>query len=379
MNAPHPNTRAWVEVDTDQLEHNFQRLVADMPPSLAFGSVVKDEAYGHGASRVAQVALRHGAALLYVSNVAEGIALREDGHVAPITVFGERDPSELEAMAHWKLTPVIGSRPGAEAVARLARELGRPFPAYLEVDTGMGRWGFHWRREQEDLVRVVQMEALQFVGIDTHFPMSDESDKTFALHQIDAFHQTVDTLETATGRSLGSRSLCNTGGYLDLPSAHADRVRLGILPLGVWPSKVCRRIEGIRPVLSVRARVARVNALDRGDNVGYGLRYQAPEPRRIAVLPIGYGDGMPRLRNAGHVLIHGRRAPIVGGNAMDATMVDVTDIPDTQAGSIATLLGTDGEASITVHEVAAWKGTVSYEVLTAWRARLPRVEVSATP
>ena len=377
MNQPPPQTRAWVEIDRRQLEENFRRLRADMPPGLRFGAVVKDEAYGHGAATVAKTATQHGAALLYVSNVDEGIALREAGLELPITVFGERAPEELEVMQQWKLTPVVGSLEGARAVISLAAKLNGKIDVYLEIDTGMGRWGFHRRREHRQLAEVASMDSLHILGVDTHFPMSDESDKSFANGQISDFHQTVDAIESETGRSLGSRSLCNTGGYLDLPSAHADRVRLGILPLGVWPSKVCRRIPGIQPALSVRARVARVKALDTGNNVGYGLRYQAPEPRRIAVLPLGYGDGMPRLRNSGHVLIHGKPAPIVGGNAMDATMVDVSAIPETRAGSIATILGIDGVESISAHDIATWKGTVSYEAITAWRGRLPRIETTS--
>ena len=175
------------------------------------------------------------------------------------------------------------------------------------------------------------------------------------------------------GMSVALRHLCNSGGFLDLPHARFDMVRLGILPLGVFPSSVCRRIPGLQPVMSVKARIAAIQNLGPGDSVGYGMRYTAPNSRRIAVLPLGYGDGFPRVRNQGAVLIHGRRAPLVGGVAMDAITVDVTDIPAAKLWDEAIVMGKQGDDEISVHEVAKLKGSVSYDVLTAWRARLPRV------
>jgi alanine racemase len=150
-------------------------------------------------------------------------------------------------------------------------------------------------------------------------------------------------------------------------------VRLGILPLGVFPSAVCRRIPGIQSAMSVKARIAAIQNLQPGDSVGYGMRFTADSPRRIAVLPIGYGDGFPRVRNQGCTLIHGQRAPLIGGVAMDAITVDITDIPAAQLWDVAVLMGRQGDQEISVHDVAKLKGSVSYDVLTAWRARLPRI------
>ena len=169
------------------------------------------------------------------------------------------------------------------------------------------------------------------------------------------------------------RHLCNSGGFLDLPQACFDMVRVGILALGVYPSTVCRRIPGIEPVMTVKARLAAIQKLQTGDAVGYGMRYIAPSPRRLAVLPVGYGDGFPRVRNQGCVLVHGRRAPIIGGVAMDAAMVVITEIPEVQLWDEAVLMGRQGTEEITVHEVAKLKNSVSYDMLTAWRARLPRI------
>jgi alanine racemase len=177
----------------------------------------------------------------------------------------------------------------------------------------------------------------------------------------------------ARGQTVRHRHLCNSGGFLDLPQAHFDLVRLGILALGVWPSLVCRRFEGIRPVMTVRTRIVGTRKIEAGDCVGYGMHYRAASPRRLAILPVGYGDGYPRVRNQGFVLIAGRRAPVVGGNAMDATMVDITDIPEAGMWSEVVLMGCQGREEITARELAQWKHTVTYEVLVGWRSRLPRV------
>ena len=211
-------------------------------------------------------------------------------------------------------------------------------------------------------------------GMFSHFSMSDELDKSFAHEQLGRFRAACASVEQA-GLVVGCRHLCNSGGFLDLPEAHFDMVRIGLLPLGVFPSQVCRRIEGIEPVGTLKTRLAVVRDIRKGDNVGYGLRYHAPGDRRLGVLPLGYGDGYPRVRNEGHVLVHGKRAPIIGANAMDSTMVDLTDIPEAAAWDEVVLMGRQGDCEITAHDLAAWKGTVSYEVLTAWRSRLPRIHL----
>jgi len=172
------------------------------------------------------------------------------------------------------------------------------------------------------------------------------------------------------------RHCCNSGGFLDLPQAHLDMVRTGILMHGVFPSTVCRRIPGIEPVMSVKARIAAIQTLRPGEVVGYGMRYTASSQRRIAILPIGYGDGFPRVRNEGGAIIHGRRAPLVGGVAMDAITVDVTDIPEARMWDEAVIMGQQGKEEITVRDVAVLKKTVTYDVLTNWRLRLRRQAVN---
>ena len=166
--------------------------------------------------------------------------------------------------------------------------------------------------------------------------------------------------------------MSNTGGLLDLPHAHFTMIRSGILHLGVYPSLVCKRIEGLAPVMSVKASIPALRQLREGDRVGYGMHFTATKPMQIAILPIGYGDGYPRVRNEGYVLIHGERCPVVGGNAMDATMVDVSHLPDVAIGDEVVLMGGQGDEWIDPRDLVKWKKTVCYEILTGWRSRLPR-------
>jgi alanine racemase len=246
---------------------------------------------------------------------------------------------------------------------------------HVKLNTGMNRFGVHWKESLGVLEAVHASSWLSLEGVMSHFSMSDETDKSFAHLQLGRFREVLDQMQTR-GLKARWRHLANSGGYLDLPQAHFDMVRIGILALGVYPSEVCRRIPGIEPVMQVKSRVATIQSIQQGDNVGYGLRYTASGPRRIGVLPIGYGDGFPRLRNLGHVLVRGCRAPVVGANAMDALMVDLTDIPRAQPWDEAVLMGRQGELEITIHDIARWGNTVSYDALCGWRSRLPRVYTS---
>lgn len=362
---------AWVEIDLAQLRENFRLINQDKQPQLQILSVVKNNAYGHGAVEVAGAAIASGVWGLAVVTIDEAISLRERDIRAPILLLGERMPEELPACLHYDLIPCINEAKKAVMYAELALKAGRRAPIHVEVDTGMSRYGVRWEKALPLLLELFKLENLTVAGIMSHFAMSDEKDKSFALLQLSRFNSVLQRIENA-GLPMPLRHMCNSGGYLDLPRAHFDMVRLGILPLGVYPSAVCRRIPGIRPVMAVKTRIVAIQHLQPGDCVGYGMRYQARRAHPIAVLPIGYGDGFPRVRNTGSVLIRGRRAPIVGGNAMDATMVDITEIPEAGVGDEAVLMGSQGKEQISAHEIASWKSSVSYDILVGWRSRLPR-------
>ena len=366
-----PPRAAWIEIDLEQLRRNFG-LIRAVAPRLEILSVVKAGAYGHGSVPVAQVALAGGADMLGVATLGEAAVLRDAGITAPILLFGNHPPECFQGIRELDLIPALSDLDSTRALNQFARAGHWTPKVHLKVNTGMNRYGFRSEEVGNWLPRVRECEALRCTGVFSHFVMSDEADKSFAHEQRRRFQAVLDAMATANFAP-GCRHLGNSGAFLDLPEAHYDRVRLGILPLGVYPSRVCRRLPGIEPVLSVKARIAALADLAAGETVGYGLKYVAPGPRRVAIVPVGYADGYPRLRNAGQALVHGQRAPLVGGVAMDALAVDVTEVPAVAMFDEVVLLGSQGGEEIRVEELAQLGQTVSYDILAGWRNRLPRV------
>jgi alanine racemase len=371
-----PLRPAWVEIDLARLRRNLQLIRRDLPRHVQLLAVVKDEGYGHGALDVARIALEEGAWGFGLSTLEEAVALRDAGITAPLLLLGERQEPELPWCVEHNLTVCVNESHTVRKLAHAAAHAGKRVPVHLKIHTGMSRFGVRWDEALPLIEQIGAEKSLSLEGVMTHFAQSDETDKTFANLQFSRFNEVLQGM-VARNISVKLRHTCNSGGFLDLPHAHLDMVRVGILMYGVFPSLVCRRIPGIEPVMSVKARIAAIQKLKPGEVVGYGMRYAAPSERRIAVLPIGYGDGFPRVRNQGGALIHGKHAPLVGGIAMDALMVDITDIPEAQMWDEAVIMGRQGSEEITVHDLAKLKNSVSYEVLTSWRLRLRRKSVNS--
>ena len=372
-----PLRPAWVEIDLARLRRNLQLIRRDLPRHVQLLAVVKDEAYGHGALDVARIALEEGAWGFGLSTLEEAMVLRDAGITAPLLLLGERQEAELPWCVEHDLTVCVNETHTVRKLAHAAAQASKRVPVHLKIHTGMSRFGVRWDEALPLIEQIGSEKSLSLEGVMTHFAQSDETDKTFANLQFSRFNEVLQGM-AARGISVKLRHACNSGGFLDLPHAHLDMVRVGILMFGIFPSSVCRRIPGIEPVMSVKARIAAIQKLKPGEVVGYGMRYTAPAERRIAVLPIGYGDGFPRVRNTGGALIRGRRAPLIGGIAMDALMVDITDIPEAQMWDEAVIMGRQGNEEITVHDMAKLKNSVSYEVLTSWRLRLRRKSVNTT-
>jgi alanine racemase len=370
-----PQRPAWTEIDLGKLRRNLQLIRGDLPKHVRLMAVVKDEAYGHGALDVARVAVGEGAWGFGLSTLEEAMHLRDAGITAPLLLLGERREAELEWCVAHDLTVCVNEPHNVRALARIAADFGKRVPVHVKIHTGMSRYGVRWDEALPLIEKILAEKPLELEGVMTHFAQSDETDKTFANLQFSRFKEVLDALD-ARKISVPLKHACNSGGFLDLPHAHLDMVRAGILLYGVFPSQACRKIAGIEPVMSVKARIAAIQKLKAGEVVGYGMRYTAAAERRIAILPIGYGDGFPRVRNEGCALIHGRRAPLVGGIAMDALMVDITDIPQAQMWDEAVLMGRQGHDEITVRDIAKLKNSVTYDVLTNWRLRLRRKSVN---
>ncbi len=370
-----PLRPAWTEIDLGKLRRNLQLVRGDLPKHVRLMAVVKDEAYGHGALDVARVAVEEGAWGFGLSTLEEAMHLREGGITAPLLLLGERQEAELEWCVAHDLTVCVNEPHAVRKLAKIAAEFGKCVPVHVKIHTGMSRYGVRWDEALPLIEKILAEKSLSLEGVMTHFSQSDETDKTFASIQFSRFQEILTALDQKK-ISVKLRHACNSGGFLDLPNAHLDMVRVGILLYGVFPSQVCRTIPGIEPVMSVKAKIAAIQKLKVGEVVGYGMRYTAKTERRIAILPIGYGDGFPRVRNEGCALIHGQRAPLIGGIAMDALMVDITDIPQAQMWDEAVLMGKQGADEITVRDIATLKKSVTYDVLTNWRLRLRRKSVN---
>ncbi len=362
----------WAEIDLDAIAANAAALRA-RAGGVELMVAVKANGYGHGAVEVARAALEGGATRLAVHRVEEGVELRQAGITAPILIMGYTLPTAAEVIVRQGLTPTVNSRPQAVALAEAARKLDRPVSVHVKVDTGMGRYGL-LPDEVVDFVGYLDtLPGLVLEGLYTHFAVADLADKAFTRHQFGLYLDVVHRLEQA-GFFFPLKHVANSATTLDLPEMALDMVRCGIALYGLRPSDEVEPAIPLRPALTLKSRVARVRTLPAGASISYGRTYITDRPTPVALVPVGYGDGYHRLiSNRGAVLIHGRRAPIVGRVCMDQFVVDVTHIPNVQLHDEVVLVGRQGEGHIPAEEVARWAETINYEVTTGLLPRVTRV------
>ncbi len=364
---------AWAEIDLDAIAHNTRLLKERAGQRCELMVAVKANAYGHGAAVVSRAAVAAGASRLAVSRTEEGIELRQAGVAAPILLLSYTLPGESDAIVRWNLTPTVNSEPQAEALADAARTQGRYLPIHVMVDTGMSRYGL-LPDEVLEFVRLLRsMPPLVLEGLYTHFAVADWPDKAFTRDQFAAFKVVAARLE-ASGISFPLKHVSNSAATIDLPEMALDMVRCGIALYGLRPAAGVEPAVPLQPALTLKSRVGRVRMLPAGASISYGRTYVTEQPTRVALIPVGYGDGYHRiLSNRGAVLIRGRRAPILGRVCMDQFVVDVSQIPNVQLHDEAILIGRQGEESIPAEEVARWAETINYEVTTSLMPRLPRI------
>ncbi|MBV9282285.1 MAG: alanine racemase [Chloroflexi bacterium] len=365
-------TRA--EVNLDAIRTNVRALHASLRGARLM-AVVKGDGYGHGAVPAAGAALSAGATWLGVYTVPEGVALRRTFAEVPILVFGPFQRSEARDIWEARLTPTIVSREAAESLQRTAN--GRTLPYHVEIDTGLTRAGID-PAEALPLMRCLgAYPGLRPQGLYTHFACADECDKGTSRRQFGAFMAVANLLDRE-GHTFPLKHAANSAATLDLPETHLDLVRTGISIYGYYPSRDVRRAVPLRPALSLISAATRVHRVPAGRGVGYGHEFRCRRPSTIALVPIGYGDGLPRCLGCGNgrVLVRARFAPIVGRVSMDQITIDVTDIPGVQLGDPITLIGRDGEMTQSADDLADRAGTISYEILTGLLPRVPRLYVA---
>ncbi len=367
-------SRAWVEVDLAALRRNLLRVRDAAGAGASVVPMVKADAYGLGAARIwpalVDALAPAGPWALGVAALSEGERLRADGWTGRVAVFSPLPPGELARAAEAELVPAFSDLHALRRWAALAAERGRRLAFQVEVDTGMGRAGLPWSEAAAwgPEVGRIAGDLLAWEGCYTHFHSADEPGDAPTHEQWRRFGEALAHLPE--GEAPRVAHVANSAGAMRFGFA-ADLVRPGIFLYGG------RAGPGAEPeaVAAVRARLALVREVSAGTTVGYGATYTARGTERWGTLAIGYGDGVPRRLGpaGGEVLVRGRRVPIIGRISMDATVVDLSAVPDAEAGDVATLVGRDGADRITVDEVAARCATISYEILTGLGARLPRV------
>lgn len=358
----------WADIDLDALEHNVRALKRQAGGALLM-AVVKANAYGHGATGIARAALAAGADRLGVVCVDEGEELRRAGITAPVLVMGHTPVSQAARAVDLSLTTTVGSHHFAEAVSRCAVERGVTIPVHLKVETGLNRYGLPPEQLLPLAESMRRLPGLDVEGLWTHFATGDETDKSYVHRQFRAFTAVAEQLPWVR-----LRHVANTATVLDMPELSLDMVRVGIGLYGCYPSDEVDRGTPLRPVLSLKSRVARLRRLEAGESVSYGCTWTAHRESVVALVMCGYGDGLRRtLSNKGSVLVRGRRAPIVGRIAMDMCVADVTDIPFVALDDEIVIIGRQRDDEIAAEEVARLSDTISYETLTGITARVPRV------
>jgi alanine racemase len=365
-----------VEIDHGALRHNLGLVRGVAGPDRQVIAVVKANAYGHGADEVSRTLLGAGVERLAVATLGEGLALRAAGISAPLLVlWALGEPEAMEAIAH-DLEPIVYDEPGIALLERSAAEAGRRASVHLKIDTGLGRQGADPSLAVELAIRVQRSRHLQLAGSFSHLAVPGEDD-AYTEVQLLRLAQALDAMRSA-GVNPGLVHVSATGGILAGAGAFADAVRPGLGLYGMLPSWAGDRDPGLRPVLSLKAMPLRTFDLSAGAAVGYGLRFRAARPTRIATLGIGYGDGWPRAHaNNGRVLVRGTFASIVGAVSMDGLTVDIGHIDDVTYGDEFVLIGEQMGARISAEEVATERRTINYEVTTALRGRLPRLHLGA--
>jgi len=363
--------RAWIALDKAALRHNVDVISSQLPPGCALMPAVKANAYGHGAVLMAKELNELGIQAFCVATAQEGAELRENGITGEILVLGYTHPVQFPLLWQYNLTQTVLERSYAEAL----NASGRKTMVHIKIDTGMHRLGERWDH-LEELAQIFDCKHLQITGAFTHLCTTSQQDRTFAQMQGNRFYSTIAALKER-GKNIPKVHLLASGGLLHHANLGGDYARVGIALYGVLSTKedmeACPTLP-LQPILSLKARIAQVQEMRQGESAGYDGKFAPQRDSRIAVLPIGYADGLPRNLSCGigHVLIHGYCAPIAGRICMDQTLVDVTEVPYVRPGDIAVLIGKSGSLKITAYDLAEQAGSITNEILSRFGTRLER-------
>ncbi len=366
--------RVKADINLDAIARNAEEIKKVLQPGVKLAAVIKADGYGHGALPVAETVYET-ADWFAVSNIEEALELRAGGIEKPILTLGYTAPLQLADAIKNQITLTLCDMESAEEISETATRLGIAAKVHIKVDTGMGRIGFPAEECFSDQVaQAVALPNITATGIYTHFARADETDKSATELQYTKFLTFIESLEQKGVTGL-LRHAENSAAILSIPEYQLDMVRLGISLYGMYPSEEVMP-EGIilQPAMEIKSHVAFIKTVPAGTGIGYNATYVTKEPRRIATVPVGYGDGYPRaLSNCGRILVHGKSVSIVGRVCMDQLMIDVTDVPEVKRGDTVTLMGSEGKENITAEEIGALSHSFHYEMVCNVGKRIPRV------
>ncbi|MFA9452690.1 MAG: alanine racemase [Candidatus Aminicenantaceae bacterium] len=385
MNTEHLQ---WIELDLAALSHNLKQFRALVGPERKVLAMVKANAYGHGMSQVAALALAEGADWLGVHSLEEGISLRGQGIRTPILISGYVALSDLEEAVVHGLRLTVYNPETIERLGRLCQDRRLQAYVHIKLETGTHRQGVDPGKLGAMIEQLRLYPGIVLEGISSHFAdIEDTTDHTYARRQLDSFTHALAELEKQDLR-VPIRHMSCTAAAILLPETHFDMLRIGIGLYGMWPSKETyvsclqqdREPLELKPVLAWKARIAQVKSIPQGAFVGYGRSFRATRATRLAVIPIGYSDGYPRhLSNIAHVLIEGQRAPLRGRVAMNFITADITDIPAAGLEDPVVLLGRSQTDQVTADMLASWAGTINYEIVARLSPNIPRIVRASRP
>ena len=370
--------KTWAEIDHEALRFNIQQIRNLVGPRVKILASVKAEGYGHGVVSVSRTALSAGAEWLGVSHVKEALELRSFFPNVPILILSSGMSGHTHLIVRNRLTPVVCSLEIARDLSAAALASGTIANIHVMLDTGMGRIGVWHENSLTFLKRISQIKGIRLEGLASHFAAADDQDSTFTDRQLNDFLRAAKEVGEM-GIDIPLHHIANSAALIHNRETHLDMVRPGIMLYGVYPDPRSRSLIDLKPVLSLKTRIAYLKTVEPGRTISYGLTYLVKKKTRVATLPIGYGDGFSRAHSSrGEVLIRGQRAPIIGIVTMDQIMVDVGNIDGVAVGDEAVLIGEQGAERITAEEAAEKIGTISYEVLAQLGKRVSRVDKNRT-
>lgn len=364
------NRAVWAEIDMNALEDNIRNIKSCIKGNAKFCAVVKANAYGHGAIEVAKKAVEMGADYLAAAVIDEAIELRKAGFTTPILILGATPLECAALLVDYDITQAVFTVEQAKAISAEAMRRGKAAKVHVKVDTGMSRIGVRPEVAGEFAKEISELPNITVEGVFSHFALADVKDKSFAHKQLDNFKLALGKIEEA-GVKVAIRHIANSAAILEMPEAHFDMVRAGIILYGLWPSDEVEHVIELKQVLKLCAKVVYMKTLHEGESISYGCTFTAKRESRIGTLPLGYADGYTRLfTGKAQVEFNGKRAPIAGRICMDQCMADFTDIPEINQGDTVVLYGSD---TLTTDEAAGWLGTINYELPCMLSPRVPRI------